>query len=171
MRKSSYNTVNSTHAECLGKRQVTQEWRLFRRVMFCSVKAVRRAMASWNANAYYPASMLWSLLSSACIDPGTDLESLRPERRDRSVQKVPVGHAKLTRPSSRVSQSSLSRLSVERRIGQPGGNSRRRWHGTDRACFLGDNESQINFCDYNECSLCSILRVCWFQSVLLCSRV
>ncbi|EED84375.1 predicted protein [Postia placenta Mad-698-R] len=35
------------------------------------------------------------------------------------------------------------RLAVERRIGKEGGNSLRRWHGTIRACRLGDDETQL----------------------------
>ncbi|KAJ3557059.1 hypothetical protein NM688_g1676 [Phlebia brevispora] len=50
------------------------------------------------------------------------------------------------------------KLEVERRIEQLGGNSRRRWHGTTRACDLGDNDRATEFCQDQECCVCSIIR-------------
>ncbi|KIP09431.1 hypothetical protein PHLGIDRAFT_44585, partial [Phlebiopsis gigantea 11061_1 CR5-6] len=38
------------------------------------------------------------------------------------------------------------------------GNTRRRWHGTVRACRLGDTEEDSEFCGDPMCSLCSILQ-------------
>lgn len=50
------------------------------------------------------------------------------------------------------------KLSLERRTGLPGGNTRRRWHGTVRACRLGDRSDLTSFCGDDGCSLCSILK-------------
>ncbi|CCL98307.1 uncharacterized protein FIBRA_00301 [Fibroporia radiculosa] len=50
------------------------------------------------------------------------------------------------------------KLAVERRTNLPGGNSHRRWHGTARACLLGDNEQEMALCLSPSCSLCGILR-------------
>lgn len=50
------------------------------------------------------------------------------------------------------------RLAVERRIGKEGGNSLRRWHGTIRACRLGDDETQCQPCLDQGCSLCEIIK-------------
>ncbi|KIP09426.1 hypothetical protein PHLGIDRAFT_48888, partial [Phlebiopsis gigantea 11061_1 CR5-6] len=38
------------------------------------------------------------------------------------------------------------------------GNTRRRWHGTVRACTLGDEERNDGFCNNQTCSMCSILQ-------------
>ncbi|KZT66592.1 hypothetical protein DAEQUDRAFT_730004 [Daedalea quercina L-15889] len=46
---------------------------------------------------------------------------------------------------------------IERKIGQTGGNSRRRWHGTSRTCTIGDSEDQTNLCQDVACSLCRII--------------
>ena len=51
------------------------------------------------------------------------------------------------------------RLSVERSRGLPGGNSKRRWHGTIRACAVGDNHRQAAVCHKRGCSLCGIIKV------------
>ncbi|KZT01037.1 ADP-ribosylation [Laetiporus sulphureus 93-53] len=50
------------------------------------------------------------------------------------------------------------RQSVERRTGLPGGNSKRRWHGTVRECRLGDSDNDLMLCSIGGCSLCSIIR-------------
>ena len=42
-------------------------------------------------------------------------------------------------------------------VGLSKGNERRRWHGTRRACTLGD-KGYTQFCSSKECSLCSIIR-------------
>jgi len=49
------------------------------------------------------------------------------------------------------------RLAVERRTGLVGGNARRRWHGTIRACNLGDSEFNRTICNKQGCSLCGII--------------
>jgi len=49
------------------------------------------------------------------------------------------------------------KLAVERRTGLPGGNTRRRWHGTVRACNLGDDDENRIICNDTECSLCGIV--------------
>jgi len=49
------------------------------------------------------------------------------------------------------------KLEVGRRISEPGGNTRRRWHGTIRACRLGDLNFR-QFCVNRTCSLCDIIR-------------
>jgi hypothetical protein len=48
---------------------------------------------------------------------------------------------------------------VERKRNLPEGNQRRRFHGTNRACDLGDNGS-TTLCNFklSQCSLCSIVR-------------
>lgn len=54
---------------------------------------------------------------------------------------------------------SFFRLSVERNRNLAGGNSKRRWHGTVRACKLGDDGSQQTLCTNQRCSLCRIIEV------------
>ncbi|GBE87736.1 hypothetical protein SCP_1104130 [Sparassis crispa] len=50
------------------------------------------------------------------------------------------------------------RLSLERRTGKKDGNTQRRWHGTIRACTLGDSELLRELCTSETCSLCNIIR-------------
>lgn len=50
------------------------------------------------------------------------------------------------------------KLAVERRTGYPGGNIKRRWHGTSRACTIGDRERRSKLCRNESCSLCGIIR-------------
>ncbi|KAI0056239.1 ADP-ribosylation [Artomyces pyxidatus] len=49
-------------------------------------------------------------------------------------------------------------LAVERRTGIDQGNTKRRWHGTTRACRLGDDDQSYSLCSLATCSLCSIIR-------------
>ena len=51
------------------------------------------------------------------------------------------------------------RLATERR-NKGESNCRRRWHGTIRACRLGDDSNEYTLCNLTECSLCHIIRVC-----------
>lgn len=51
------------------------------------------------------------------------------------------------------------RRGVEQRRGIPGGNTRRRFHGTIRECYLGDNSSENALCRLNSCNLCRIIQV------------
>ncbi|KZT64779.1 hypothetical protein DAEQUDRAFT_759736 [Daedalea quercina L-15889] len=55
-------------------------------------------------------------------------------------------------------QFSRYRLSVERLRNIPNGNSKRRWHGTIRACNIGDSEAWASVCQSNACSLCGIIK-------------
>ncbi|TFY59973.1 hypothetical protein EVJ58_g5433 [Rhodofomes roseus] len=58
---------------------------------------------------------------------------------------------------------------VERMTGLPGGNSRRRWHGTFRQCTIGDTESQVALCQDANCSLCRIIETS-FSVAQACKR-
>jgi hypothetical protein len=51
------------------------------------------------------------------------------------------------------------RLDVERRTGLPSGNTRRRFHGTIRACTLGDTSLDGNLCTETTCNMCRIIEV------------
>lgn len=51
------------------------------------------------------------------------------------------------------------RLEVERRTGNPGGNTRRRFHGTVRECTLGDTPRDGNLCARTSCNMCRIIEV------------
>ncbi|KAI0002452.1 hypothetical protein BJV74DRAFT_765325, partial [Russula compacta] len=46
---------------------------------------------------------------------------------------------------------------VERRTGLPGGNTRRRFHGTARACSLGDTPLDSVLCQNRACTTCKII--------------
>jgi len=50
------------------------------------------------------------------------------------------------------------KLSVERRTKIDGANSKRRWHGTVRACNLGDEANERDLCSIDDCSLCLIIK-------------
>jgi len=50
------------------------------------------------------------------------------------------------------------KLAIERKTNYTGGNSKRRWHGTIRACTIGDSEHQKELCYNANCSLCGIIR-------------
>ncbi|EPS93927.1 hypothetical protein FOMPIDRAFT_1135248 [Fomitopsis schrenkii] len=50
------------------------------------------------------------------------------------------------------------KLAIERKTNFPGGNSKRRWHGTVRACTVGDSQGQPTLCNDVLCSLCNIIR-------------
>ena len=52
-----------------------------------------------------------------------------------------------------------NRLDVERRSGIDGGNTRRRFHGTNRACCLGDTPLDGALCPDSNCNMCSIIKV------------
>ncbi|EKM57017.1 uncharacterized protein PHACADRAFT_254491 [Phanerochaete carnosa HHB-10118-sp] len=47
---------------------------------------------------------------------------------------------------------------VGQRIGLANRNIVRYWHGTTRACRVGDNSSRLNPCSSRDCSLCSIMK-------------
>ncbi|KAI0056251.1 ADP-ribosylation [Artomyces pyxidatus] len=49
------------------------------------------------------------------------------------------------------------RHTVARKSGIPSGNARRRWHGTVRACRLGDTDQHDQLCSMSACALCSII--------------
>lgn len=51
------------------------------------------------------------------------------------------------------------RLEVERRRSLPGGNTCRRFHGTVRACTLGDTALDDNLCAQSTCNMCRIIEV------------
>lgn len=51
------------------------------------------------------------------------------------------------------------RLEVERRTGLEGGNTRRRFHGTIRACRLGDTPLDGAICREEACNMCRIIEV------------
>lgn len=51
------------------------------------------------------------------------------------------------------------RLEVERRRSLPGGNTCRRFHGTVRACTLGDTALDDNLCTQTTCNMCRIIEV------------
>jgi hypothetical protein len=51
------------------------------------------------------------------------------------------------------------RLEVERRSSAPGGNTRRRFHGTIRACTLGDTSADGHLCAQTACNMCRIIEV------------
>jgi hypothetical protein len=51
------------------------------------------------------------------------------------------------------------RSRVEQERGLAGGNTRRRFHGTIRACCLGDDDRNRDLCNVSTCSLCRIIRV------------
>jgi len=48
-------------------------------------------------------------------------------------------------------------LEVERRSSVAGGNTRRRFHGTIRACTLGDTSADGNLCSQTACNICRII--------------
>ncbi|EPS93929.1 hypothetical protein FOMPIDRAFT_1055537 [Fomitopsis schrenkii] len=50
------------------------------------------------------------------------------------------------------------KLAVERKSNVQGGNSRRRWHGTVRACTVGESPGKSALCNNTLCSLCNIIR-------------
>ncbi|KAI0715566.1 ADP-ribosylation [Fomitopsis betulina] len=50
------------------------------------------------------------------------------------------------------------KLAIERKRNVPGGNSKRRWHGTVRACTVGDSQGQSALCNDVLCALCNIIR-------------
>src|SRR5216683_5383926 len=51
------------------------------------------------------------------------------------------------------------RRGVEHSRGIPGGNTRRRFHGTIRECRLGDTPSESALCRLSTCNLCRIIQV------------
>jgi hypothetical protein len=51
------------------------------------------------------------------------------------------------------------RRGVEQSRGIPGGNTRRRFHGTIRECCLGDTFSENALCRLSDCNLCRIIQV------------
>ena len=57
---------------------------------------------------------------------------------------------------------------MEQRSSLPGGNCKKKWHGTTRLCTLGDDDAKNDFCGKPQCSLCSILMV---AALLACQRV
>lgn len=51
------------------------------------------------------------------------------------------------------------RIIVERTRTIDNGNTKRRFHGTIRACRLGDSDTCRDLCEDSDCSLCSIIQV------------
>lgn len=74
-----------------------------------------------------------SLVISACVCPPTQMSI---------IQRMPP-----------------IRLTVARKTQLENGNTRRRFHGTTRACCLGDTSTDYTFCEKPSCSLCNILQV------------
>jgi len=60
-------------------------------------------------------------------------------------------------------------LEVERRTDIPGANTCRRFHGTIRACRLGDTSTDGVLCRLSTCNMCSIIRSS-FQLALVGKR-
>ncbi|EKM52567.1 uncharacterized protein PHACADRAFT_261065 [Phanerochaete carnosa HHB-10118-sp] len=50
------------------------------------------------------------------------------------------------------------RAEVGRRIGYADGNVIRCWHGTARACRVGDDSSRLTPCSRSDCSLCNVMK-------------
>jgi hypothetical protein len=48
--------------------------------------------------------------------------------------------------------------------GEEPGNERRRWHGTTRACNLGDSPTNTKFCSNSGCALCNIIKTTYRMS-------
>jgi hypothetical protein len=61
--------------------------------------------------------------------------------------------------TERMADYDYIRLEVERRTSLPGGNTRRRFHGTIRACTLGDTAADGNLCAQTTCNMCRIIEV------------
>ncbi|KAH9967395.1 hypothetical protein BC827DRAFT_588739 [Russula dissimulans] len=57
-----------------------------------------------------------------------------------------------------VDRFSSYQRQVEASRGIPGGNTRRRFHGTIRECCLGDDSSQSALCRLSTCNLCRIIQ-------------
>ncbi|EPS93941.1 hypothetical protein FOMPIDRAFT_93895 [Fomitopsis schrenkii] len=57
-----------------------------------------------------------------------------------------------------IDQFQRYKLAIERKSNVPGGNSKRLWHGTVRACTVGNSETETQLCNNALCSLCSIMR-------------
>ncbi len=89
---------------------------------------------------------------------GIGLEDHRPEDASRRFLKIQVRLISVHVPFVGT-DISIARLSIERSRNLAGGNSKRRWHGTIRACRLGDDESQKTLCVNLGCSLCRIIEV------------
>ncbi|KAG9010486.1 hypothetical protein FRB90_007799 [Tulasnella sp. 427] len=53
--------------------------------------------------------------------------------------------------------------------GKPEGNEHRRWHGTHRACTVGDTANNLTLCVNAACRLCSIIRVSFQTSSSVCA--
>ena len=73
----------------------------------------------------------------------------------------------------RMADFECFRRGVEFSRGIPGGNTRRRFHGTVRECCLGDNSSESALCRLSTCNLCRIIQVplgCAAGSFLLLRR-
>jgi hypothetical protein len=63
------------------------------------------------------------------------------------------------------------RLEVERRTGNSGGNTRRRFHGTIRECTLGDTSRDGDLCAQIGCNMCRIIEVRTGMSVWLMASI
>ena len=59
----------------------------------------------------------------------------------------------------RMADFECFRRGVEFSRGIPGGNTRRRFHGTVRECCLGDHSSESALCRLSTCNLCRIIQV------------
>jgi len=69
---------------------------------------------------------------------------------------------KIVSPASTLVKYNAYRAAVAARgkfasLGRSKGNENRRWHGTRRACYLGD-KGRTQLCSSPQCSLCSIIR-------------
>lgn len=65
---------------------------------------------------------------------------------------------KIFEPKQTSDKFAQYKLAVERSRGLEGGNTRRRWHGTIRACKLGDDDNNRIMCNQTGCSLCNIVK-------------
>jgi hypothetical protein len=85
------------------------------------------------------------------------LEDIRGSCCPRSILPLPVSPNVSAWPN--LSLTECIRLEVERHRRLQSGNTRRRFHGTIRACCLGDTSLDDTLCRERICNMCRIIQV------------
>src|SRR6267142_96796 len=85
------------------------------------------------------------------------LEDIRGSCCPWPILPLPVSPNVSAWPNLSLTES--IRLEVERHTGLKGGNTRRRFHGTIRACCLGDTSLDGTLCRERVCNMCRIIQV------------
>jgi hypothetical protein len=128
----------------------------------CNVAVLQQFAEQWKHPTQVPtvikASPFFSLRPASLI--GRTCSFGKSTRISPSLTDSPtISEFEGLRVIVRTADLEHVRQGVENSRGIPGGNTRRRFHGTVRECCLGDTSSESALCRLVTCNLCRIIQV------------